>query len=104
MDCKRDRTNLDDCIVLDCINSNGSYQFSAQNYRHKGRALEQRPLMLEMDRTLQNGRMLELEIQRDRLEPAAEALPQEDCKEKLEVMVLHTEVPQGRTCAEQRVG
>eukprot|EP00972_Heterocapsa_arctica_P057679 8507880-Heterocapsa_arctica.AAC.1 len=48
--------------------------------------------------------MLELEVQIDRVELAAETLPQEDCKEHLEVMVLHAEIPQGRTCAEQRVG
>eukprot|EP00972_Heterocapsa_arctica_P039040 5749756-Heterocapsa_arctica.AAC.1 len=47
--------------------------------------------------------MLEVEVQLDRLEQAAEKLPQEDRKEHLEVMVLHTEIPQGRTCAEQKV-
>eukprot|EP00972_Heterocapsa_arctica_P030537 4496008-Heterocapsa_arctica.AAC.1 len=57
-----------------------------------------------MDWTIQNGRMLELEIQRDRVAPEEEALPQEDCREHMNVMVFHTEAPPERTCAEQRVG
>eukprot|EP00972_Heterocapsa_arctica_P102886 15163355-Heterocapsa_arctica.AAC.1 len=33
---RRDRTNLEDCTGLDCCNSNGIFQFSAQKYRHEG--------------------------------------------------------------------
>eukprot|EP00972_Heterocapsa_arctica_P022417 3296305-Heterocapsa_arctica.AAC.1 len=44
-----------------------------------------------MDWTLQNGRMLEIQIQRDRVAPEVETLPQEDCRENMNVMVFHTE-------------
>eukprot|EP00972_Heterocapsa_arctica_P071730 10595630-Heterocapsa_arctica.AAC.1 len=56
-----------------------------------------------MDWTIQNGRMLEVETQRDRVVPTMDALPEEDCQENLKVMVMHTEAPPERTCAGQRM-
>eukprot|EP00972_Heterocapsa_arctica_P053126 7823060-Heterocapsa_arctica.AAC.1 len=57
-----------------------------------------------MDWTIQNGRMLEVEPQKDIVASTTEALPQEGCREHMNVKVLHTEAPQERSCAEQRVG
>eukprot|EP00972_Heterocapsa_arctica_P088023 12980033-Heterocapsa_arctica.AAC.1 len=47
--------------------------------------------------------MLEVETQSNRLEKTVEQLPQEEPKEDMDVMVLHTEIPQARTCAEMKV-
>eukprot|EP00972_Heterocapsa_arctica_P052470 7719083-Heterocapsa_arctica.AAC.1 len=48
--------------------------------------------------------MLEVEVQLDRLNQTTRKLPQEEVTADMEVLVLHTEIPQGSTCAVVKMG
>eukprot|EP00972_Heterocapsa_arctica_P035501 5224970-Heterocapsa_arctica.AAC.1 len=55
-----------------------------------------------MDWTMTNGRMLKLELQRDRVAPAVVAPQAEDICENMMRMFMQAETPAVRTCATAR--
>jgi hypothetical protein len=58
--------------------------------------------MEAMERTLRTGTMLEVDVQMDRLEQTAKK--REESTMDMQVMVLHSELPQGCTCTETKMG